>query len=110
MFAFVYMGRNWALSYCDHNLHIGLLLIGIFYLFQVTANFYIVYKYSKEYGKYSEANDSERKGICSVTVRFLCYDFFMCFYMIFLLFSIIWSSIYIGYAASNTRECSSSFT
>ena len=104
--SFIYADKYWAVDYCEHNLHIGLLALGICYLVQNFSNFYIVYRYSKLYGRYSEGkyHDKDTK-ICSVTWRFLCYDFFMCFYIFFLLFSIVWASLYIGYATDRSREC-----
>ena len=108
--AFIFAGRNWALDYCDNNLHTGLLLIGFFYLIQNFANFYIVYRYAQEYGKNSNPNNKLTKGICAVTAKFLCYDFVMCFYIIFAIFAIVWCSLYIDYASVNTRICKSNFT
>jgi len=96
---FLYAGKNWANEYCDHNLHIGLLVLGICYVIQNFANFYTVYRYSKIYGKHSDPEDPEKtRDICKATKYFLCYDFFMCFFIFFILFSIVWACLYIGYA------------
>jgi len=104
--AIIFAAKNWDAPFCSNNLPVGLLIIGICYFVQNFANFYIVYKYAKEYGKYGEFEDKRGdKGICEVTWKFLCYDFFMCFYMFFLPFSLIWTGLYVGYARSSSTLC-----
>eukprot|EP00826_Nyctotherus_ovalis_P057531 TRINITY_DN7874_c0_g1_i4.p1 TRINITY_DN7874_c0_g1~~TRINITY_DN7874_c0_g1_i4.p1 ORF type:complete len:160 (+),score=14.13 TRINITY_DN7874_c0_g1_i4:234-713(+) len=103
--SFIYASKYWD-NVCNHSLHVGLLVIGICYLVLNFANFYTMFKYSREYGRHGEARSEVSKDICAVTWRFLCYDFFMCFYMLFLVFSIVWSAVYLGYANNNTKGCS----
>ena len=104
--AFVFCAKFWGTVFCENNLHVGLLIIGISYIIQNLVNFYIVYKYSNEYGKYGEFQQKRGgKGICEVTWHFLCYDFYMCFYLLFLIFSVVWCSIFIGYGSSSTPVC-----
>lgn len=102
---FVFAGKYWN-NWCDYNLHIGLLVLGFCYLIENIANFYIMFKYAREYGIHGEARNERDKNICDTTVRFLCYDVFICFYIFFLIFSIVWSSMYLGYAGDNTWLCS----
>jgi hypothetical protein len=67
--------------------------------------FYIVQKYSKEYGK--EFNEKRGdKSICDVTWKFLCYDFPMFFFILFLLFSIVWACVGLSWTASENTVCS----
>ena len=104
--AFVLAGKYWGAAGCEKNLPVGLVVIGICYLIQNFANFYTVYKYAEEYGKYGEFSQKRGdKGICEITGKFLCYDFFMCFYIIFLPFSLVWSGIFTGYASSSSKVC-----
>lgn len=104
--SFIYCGKHWACSQCDNRLDIGLLIIGINYLVQNFTNFYTVFKYSRNYGKFGEFDQRRaQKSICTVTFEFLCYDFFMCFYIFFLPFSIVWAGIWIGFAGRNNALC-----
>lgn len=103
---FLYAGKHWAVDYCEHSLHIGLVVLGICYLIQNFTNFYTVYRFSRMYGKHSDPQASDRaKNICEATKKFLCYDFFMCFFILFMLFSIVWACLYIGYATDRSPSC-----
>lgn len=104
--SFVYASKHWDVDYCEHSLHIGLVVLGVCYLIQNFTNFYTVYRFSKLYGKHSDPQDPDRaKDVCEATKKFLCYDFFMCFFILFMLFSIVWACLYIGYAADRSSFC-----
>ncbi len=104
--SFYFTSRFWGNDECRGFLPVGLLVLGISYLVQNVANFYTVYKYASEYGKYGQFQQHRgERSIWQVTWHFLCYDFFMCFFIFYQLFAFIWACVYTSYSYANTRKC-----